>query len=167
MNAGGFANPVFKNMADLVRSVKVMDYDGNMKTLKKAEIGFGYRFSNLDGYVVLEASLKLDKSDGKTLVASMSQFLKMKKDKQILDAPSAGCIFKNPPNFQFTCGQMIDILGLKGKRIGGAEVSEKHANFIINRGGATCRDVLEMADLIRHKVKENYDVTLGLEVKVI
>lgn len=167
MNAGGSANPIFKNMGDLVTSLKVMDQDGNVKMLKKDEIEFGYRFSNLDGYMILEARLKLDKADSHTLVASMSQFLKMKKGKQVLDMPSAGCVFKNPPNFQFTCGQMIDMLGLKGHRIGGAEVSRTHANFIINRGDATCRDVIEMADFIKSKVKENYDVTLGLEVKII
>jgi UDP-N-acetylmuramate dehydrogenase len=167
MNAGGYTNPIFKNMDDLVTSLKVMDYSGNMKTLKKEEIGFGYRFSDLDGYVILEAKLKLGKGDRETLLSSISQFLKMKKDKQVLDMPSAGCLFKNPPNFQFTCGQMIDMLGLKGKRIGGAEVSEKHANFIINRDNATCKDILAMIDFIKNKVKENYDVTLGLEVKII
>ena len=91
----------------------------------------------------------------------------MKKEKQVLDMPSAGCMFKNPDNFQFTCGQMIDMLKLKGKRIGGAQISDKHANFIVNRKGATCRDVLELVDFIKDKVRENYGIDLELEVKVI
>ena len=167
MNAGGYTSPVYKNMEDLVESLKVMDHDGNIKTLKKDKIKFGYRFSDLEAYIILEAVLKLESSDAGTLVSNAGRFLHMKKGKQVLDKPSAGCIFKNPPNFQFTCGQMIDMLGLKGKRIGGAEVSDKHANFIINRGGATCRNVLDMAEFIKNKVKESYDVTLNLEVKVI
>jgi UDP-N-acetylmuramate dehydrogenase len=85
----------------------------------------------------------------------------------VLDAPSAGCMFKNPDNFQFSCGQMIDMLKLKGKRIGGAEVSDKHANFIINRGNASCNDVLGLIDFIKGKVKENYGIDLELEVKLI
>ncbi|MCX5685976.1 MAG: hypothetical protein NTW09_00675, partial [Candidatus Omnitrophica bacterium] len=117
--------------------------------------------------VILEASLKLNKADRRDLVASCSRFLKIKQGKQALDAPSAGCVFKNPENVQFTCGQMIDMLGLKGKRIGGAQVSAKHANFIVNKGNATCQDVLALIDLIRNRVKENYDIPLEREVKII
>jgi UDP-N-acetylmuramate--L-alanine ligase/UDP-N-acetylenolpyruvoylglucosamine reductase len=167
MNAGGWTNPVYKNIGDLVVSIKVMDHKGVIKTLGKDRIGFGYRFSDLDGYIILETRLKLDRSDSGTLIPSSLQFLKMKKDKQVLDMPSAGCVFKNPPNFQFTCGQMIDMLGLKGKRIGGAEISPKHANFIVNRGTAKCEDVVEMISFIKDKVKENYGVTLNLEIKLI
>ena len=115
----------------------------------------------------MEVSLSLDKSNREDLVASCSRFLKIKKEKQILDAPSAGCVFKNPENVQFTCGQMIEMLGLKGKRIGGAEVSTKHANFIVNKGGSTCQDVLALIEFIKNKVRENYDIPLELEIKVI
>jgi len=167
MNAGGYANPIYRNMGGLVESLKVMDYGGNTKNLTKGEINFGYRFSNLGPYVILAATLKLEKSDRETLLSSCSQYLKMKRDKQVLDMPSAGCVFKNPPDFQFTCGQMIEMLGLKGRRVGGAEISAKHANFIINRGGATCKDVLQTIDMIKKKVRENYDVSLNLEIKII
>ncbi len=167
MNAGGSDNPVYKNMGGLVTSLKVMDRSGGIRRLRMDEMNFGYRHSNLEPYVILEATLRLEKADSKTLISSSSQYLKMKRGKQVLDAPSAGCVFKNPPEFQFTCGQMIDMLGLKGKRIGGAEVSEKHANFIINRGKATCKDVLGMVDLIKNKVRENYNIDLNLEIKVI
>lgn len=167
MNAGGHKNPAYRNIGELITSLKVMDHKGKVKTLKKKDLVFGYRSSNLDRYIILEANLKLDKSGVADLISSCSRFLKMKKDKQALDFPSAGCVFKNPDNSQFTCAQMIDMLNLKGKRMGGAEVSVKHANFIINRGGASCKDVLELVDFIKGKVKENYGIDLELEVKLI
>lgn len=167
MNAGGHKNPAYRNIGELITSLKVMDYRGKVKTLKREDLVFGYRSSNLDRYIILEAELKLDRSERTGLISSCSSFLKMKKEKQALDFPSAGCVFKNPDNSQFTCAQMIDMLNLKGKRIGGAEVSRKHANFIINRGNASCKDVLELADFIKGKVKENYGIDLELEVKLI
>jgi len=166
MNAGGWTNPIFKNIGELVTSLKVMDHNGNIKKMKKSEIIFGYRHSNLGPAIILEADLKLKASDEK-LMPICAKFLSMKREKQVLDMPSAGCIFKNPSNFQFTCGQMIDMLGLKGRKIGNAEISGKHANFIVNRGGATCDDVLELIGSIREKVKANYDLDLDLEVKVL
>jgi UDP-N-acetylmuramate--alanine ligase len=167
MNAGGSTNPIFKNIGDLVLSLKVMDYDGRIRKISRHEIEFRYRGSNLAPYIILEAVLRLERADRGTCLAQSAQFLKMKRDKQVLDIPSAGCIFKNPKHFQFTCGQMIDMLGLKGRQIGGAQISEKHANFIINRGGATCKDVTDLIKFIRNKAKENYGVDLELEVKVI
>jgi len=167
MNAGGSANPVFKNIGDIVTALKVMDHSGKIKYLKRGDINFRYRSSNLDRYVILEAELKLEKSNAADLLSSCSRFLKIKKEKQVLDKPSAGCVFKNPDNSQFTCGQMIDMLGLKGKRIGGAEVSTKHANFIINAGDSTCADVIALMDYIKGKIKESYDIALELEIKVL
>ncbi|MBN2452812.1 MAG: UDP-N-acetylmuramate--L-alanine ligase [Candidatus Omnitrophica bacterium] len=167
MNAGGHKNPAYRNIGELIRSLKVMDFSGKTHTLSRKDLRFGYRSSNLDRYVILEAELELDRSGKESLNSSCRRFLKIKRDKQVLDAPSAGCMFKNPDNFQFTCGQMIDMLKLKGKRIGAAEISEKHANFIINRGGATCRDVLDLAEYVRDKVRENYGMDLDMEVKLI
>ena len=167
MNAGGWSSPIFRNIGEMVDSLKIMDGDGKVKILKKRDIEFGYRSSNLEKYIILEAVLRLKSGDKDALISSASHFLKMKREKQVLDTPSAGCIFKNPPDSQFTCGQMIDTLGLKGRRIGGAEVSTKHANFIVNIGGATCKDVLDLAELVRGRVKENYGVELEMEVKVV
>ncbi|OGW85051.1 MAG: UDP-N-acetylenolpyruvoylglucosamine reductase [Omnitrophica bacterium RIFCSPLOWO2_01_FULL_45_10] len=167
MNAGGQASPMFKNMGDSVTSVKAMDREGATKILKKKKLKFGYRCANLKGYIILEVRLKLKKDDERILRSRCARFLKMKKVKQVLDIPSAGCVFKNPSGFQFTCGQMIDMLGLKGKRIGGAQVSTKHANFIINRGGATATDVLDMIEMIKEKVRENYNIELELEIEVV
>jgi UDP-N-acetylmuramate--L-alanine ligase/UDP-N-acetylenolpyruvoylglucosamine reductase len=167
MNAGGWTNPVFKNMSDLVVSVKVMDRGGRLRTLRRQDIKFEYRNSNLAGNIILEATLKLTKSKKDELIASSVRFIKMKKEKQVLDVPSAGCIFKNPANSNFTCGQMIDMLGLKGLRIGGAEISTKHANFIINRKNATCDDVLALARIIKEKVKTNYGIDLEMEAEAL
>ncbi len=167
MNAGGYANPIYKNIGEFITSIRVMNYDGTVKTIKKEGIEFGYRRSNLDRYIILEASFKLSKSDKDILKSNCSHFLNMKRTKQSLDMPSAGCAFKNPADFQFTCGQMIDMLGLKGKRVGGAEVSSKHANFIVNRSGATSKDVLSLIDIVKRAVKENYGIELEMEIKVI
>jgi UDP-N-acetylmuramate dehydrogenase len=167
MNAGGYSNPVYRNIGEYVVSLKVMDQNGTTRTIKKNDIEFGYRRSNLDGYVIIEATLELVKSDRKTLESNCSHFLNIKRTKQALDVPSAGCAFKNPSDFQFTCGQMIDMLGFKGRRSGGAEVSIKHANFIVNRNRATCKDVLSLVDSIKKAVKNNYGIDLEMEIKVI
>lgn len=167
MNAGGWSSPLYKNIGDYVSALKVMDYDGNMKILKKDDIDFGYRNSNLSRYIILEVVLTLGREARSVLVSRCSKFLNIKRQKQVLDMPSAGCVFKNPENFQFTTGQMIDMLGLKGKRMGGAEISKKHANFIVNKKNATSADVFKLIDLIKTKVMDNYKIELELEIKVI
>jgi UDP-N-acetylmuramate dehydrogenase len=144
-----------------------MDYYGNIEILKKDEIEFGYRRSNLSDCIVLEVALRLGREESSALTSRCSKFLKMKKEKQVLDVPSAGCVFKNPKDFQFTTGQLIDMLGLKGRRVGGAEVSEKHANFIINRKNATSQDVMRLVSIISKKVMDSYNIPLELEIKVL
>ena len=167
MNAGGSTNPIYKNISDFLTSVKAMDHEGNIKTLKKSEIKFGYRKSSLASYTILQAAFRLDRGDRAVLVSSCKKFLNMKRQKQALDVPSAGCAFKNPENFQFTCGQMIDMLGLKGKKIGGAGISEKHGNFIVNSDKASAGDVMKLIDFVKEKVKENYNIDLELEIKIV
>lgn len=167
MNAGGWSSPLYRNIGDYVSSLKVMDNKGRIRTLKREALSFGYRSSNLSGYIILEADLELGTEDSSALKSRCSKFLRMKRDKQVLDLPSAGCVFKNPKDFQFTTGQMIDMLGLKGRVSGGAQVSEKHANFIINRGKASCEDVMKLVDMIRKKVMDNYNISLELEIKII
>lgn len=167
MNAGGWSSPIYKNIGDLVTSLKVLDPTGKVIDLKKKDMSFGYRKSGLDGYIILSAEFQLGREDKKAVLARCGQFLKIKREKQVLDRPSAGCIFKNPAGFQFTCGQMIDMLGLKGAMYGGAKVSKKHANFIINAKDAKCADVLNLIDIIKRKVHDNYGLDLEMEVKVI
>ncbi|MFA6321499.1 MAG: UDP-N-acetylmuramate--L-alanine ligase [Candidatus Omnitrophota bacterium] len=167
MNAGGWASPIFKNIGELVDSLKVMDMSGKIKIFHKNDIAFGYRRSGMGEFIILEVVLRAKSGDRNTLMSSASHFLKMKMEKQVLDIPSAGCMFKNPPDSQFTCGQMIDMLGLKGVCVGGAEISPRHANFIVNKGGATCEDVLNLAEMVRGRIKDNYDIDLEMEVKVV
>jgi UDP-N-acetylmuramate dehydrogenase len=167
MNAGGWSSPLYKNIGDYVTALKVMDSKGNIKTLKKPALSFGYRSSNLPGYIILEACLELGKEEASALKSRCSKFLKMKKDKQVLDAPSAGCVFKNPEDSQFTTGQMIDMLGLKGYAMGDAQISEKHANFIVNKGNASCKDVLKLVEMIRSRVMDNYNISLELEIRIV
>jgi UDP-N-acetylmuramate dehydrogenase len=167
MNAGGWHSPLYRNISDYVVSLKVMDYNGNLIRLKKEKLEFGYRSSNLSKYIIIEAWLGLGKENASILTSRCYKFLKMKRDKQVLNIPSAGCVFKNPADFQFTTGQMIDMLGLKGTMMGGAQISERHANFIINKNSATASDVLRLIDLMKNKVMENYHIPLELEIKVI
>jgi UDP-N-acetylmuramate dehydrogenase len=167
MNAGGWSSPLYKNIGDYVGSVKAVDARGRARTLKKNDIKFGYRSSSLAGFIITEVTLKLFRAGSCELLSRCSKFLSMKKEKQVLDAPSAGCVFKNPRDFQFTTGQMIDSLGLKGARVGGAVVSAKHANFIVNEDRATSADVLKLIEVVKKKVMENYNVPLELEIKVI
>ncbi|MDD5496258.1 MAG: UDP-N-acetylmuramate dehydrogenase [Candidatus Omnitrophica bacterium] len=167
MNAGGSANPVFKNIGDHIVSLKVMDYSGKAKILKKKDLRFGYRRSNLSSYVILEATLRLKKQKSFVLNSRCANFLSMKRNKQSLDMPSAGCVFKNPKDSQFSCGQMIDMLGLKGTVSGGAQISEKHANFIVNRDRASSGDVLQLIGIIKKRVLQNYNIPLELEIKII
>jgi UDP-N-acetylenolpyruvoylglucosamine reductase len=167
MNAGGASNPMFSNIGACVKSVRAIDYHGRVKTLSREDLMFRYRSSNLSGYVILGARLKLSKANRHMLLSQVLSFLRLKKAKQVLDIPSAGCIFKNPPDSQFTAGQLIDMMGFKGMRVGGAEVSAKHANFIVNTGGATAEDVLALVESIRRKAQEVYRIPLELEVKLL
>ncbi len=169
MNAGGGNNPIYRNIGEFVESLEAIDFDGKPKRLTKKDLVFKSYSSNLSDFVVLEALLRLKRTglSPKTLIGRSRDFLGIKKSKQVLDIPSAGCIFKNPKDLQFTGGQLIEILGLKGRRIGRAEISTRHANFIINPGGASFRDVMELIELVRDQVKINHKIDLELEVKIL
>lgn len=152
------------NIGDLVENVRVMDYQGKTKTLNKEEIKFAYRTSNLSKYIILNAQLKLIKKDKQEIKNIIKKYLNRRKSTQDLSRASAGCIFKNPKGNQ--AGRLIDLCGLKGKRIGNACISRIHANFILNLGNATARDVLRLMDLVRKEVKNKFNVTLEPEIKI-
>lgn len=160
MNAGAWG----KNIGDLVQRVEVMDKRGNKKSLAKKDIRFAYRKSSLAGYIVLSARLRLAKKTKREILSKTEEYLNMRKAKQDLSSPSAGCVFKNP------CGvpaaRLIDLCGLKGRRIGDACVSPKHANFIVNLGRAKSGDVLKLISLIRKKVHARFNLNLSPELKV-
>ena len=157
MNAGA--------IGDLVESVKVIDMNGNVSELGKDDLRFGYRKSNLSEYIIVEVKLKLKSGNEKEINDRISMFWEHKKSTQVLDIPSAGCIFKNPDGH--SAGRLIDEAGLKGLAIGDAQVSDKHANFIINNGNAKGQDVLELIKKIKLTVFEKIGVKLEEEVKII
>lgn len=167
-NAGGSANSggAKKSIGDLVEEVEVLDDKNRIKILKKQELEFGYRTSNLQGSLILGARFLLEKEDPSVIQKKMEDFLQQKAERQELELPSAGCVFKNPEEGG-SAGELIDKCGLKDVRIRGAKISSKHANFIVNLGTATCADVLLLMDLIKKKVKQDKGVLLKEEVKIL
>jgi len=160
MNAGAWG----RSISDLVEKVRVMDYNGTTKTLGRKDIKFAYRRCSLTGYIILSARLKLVKKTKKEINENIKKFLGYRRNTQDTSLPNAGCIFKNPP--ANSAGRLIDLCGLKGKRIGGACVSQRHANFILNQGNASAGDVLKLMRLIRKRVKDKFKVTLEPEIKI-
>ena len=166
-NAGSGNKTDGASIGEFIESVLVCDKNGNLKLLKKDEVEFGYRKSSLNDYVILEADLKLKKADKEGIKNQMDSHWKKKKETQEMELPSAGCIFKYPHNHGKSSGQLIDECGLKGKKINDAQVSHKHANFIINLGKANACDVLKLMDLIKTKVKKTHGVELEEEIRII
>ena len=173
MNAGN------RNMAigSLVESVTAMDSKGKLRLLKKNQLKFGYRRSNLNGYIVLKAELGLVKRSPKKINQNIAANLAQKRRTQDLTSKSAGCIFKDPSHPRLprdihggqglSAGEMIEACGLKRRRRGGAEISPKHANYIINRNGAKARDVLYLINLAQRQVKKKFGVQLEPEIRII
>lgn len=167
MNAGvkTILNSKHTAIGNLVESVKVIDMNGNVSELKKEDLRFGYRKSNLSEYIILEVKLKLKRDNEKEINGRISRLLEHKKSTQVLDIPSAGCIFKNPD--RYSAGRLIDEAGLKELAVGDAQVSEKHANFIVNNGNASAQDVLELIKKTKLTVFEKTGVELEEEIKII
>lgn len=158
MNAGAYGHEI----SDHLVSVTVLTQDGRVIDLPKHECGFGYRQAlALREAVVLAGTWELPQSDPKPLLAKRKEILTRRKEKQPLEFPSAGSVFKRPEGAY--ASQLIDQAGLKGLRVGGAQVSEKHAGFIVNVDNATCRDVLELVEICRTTVRERFGYELELE----
>ncbi len=162
MNAGAYGC----SMSEIVTDIKVMTHSGVVLTISRKQAEFTYRQSALNQYFcVLAATLQLIQAPHDQIIAKMQQLYAERKSKLPLNKPSAGCVFKNPP--AISAGKLIDECALKGTRVGGAEVSKKHANFIINTGGATAKDVLELIDEVRNRVYSQIGVTLEQEIHYI
>jgi UDP-N-acetylmuramate dehydrogenase len=163
MNAGAYGG----EMKDVVTRVTAVDDFGKIQVLDPDDLRFGYRCSSLQGrrWIVADATMELVPGDASEIVARMADLTHQRESRQPLEMPSAGSVFKRPPGRYV--GPMIEELGLKGYAIGGAQVSAKHAGFIVNAGGATARDVLALIDLVRGRVQERFGVWLETEVKVI
>lgn len=164
MNAGAYKS----DMGYIVTEVKVLTPDFKIITLENKEMNFHYRTSFLQthpGYICLEAVIKLEKGDKNVLDEVIKERRQRRMESQPLEYPSAGSVFRNPEGM--FAGKLIEDLGLKGKTIGGAKVSEKHANFIINFDKATGSDVKELIELVHQKVLEEYDVDMKIEQEFV
>jgi UDP-N-acetylmuramate dehydrogenase len=154
-----------KNIGDLVEEIQVMDYNGKIKGLKRKDIKFNYRSSSLEKYIVLSACFRSSRKKKQELEAVVRERLSWRREKQELSLPSAGCVFKNPSK-GLSAGMLIDLCGLKGKRIGDACICPRHANFIVNMGKANARDVLMLMRLATAKVKNKFNIDLQPEIRI-
>lgn len=162
INAGAHGG----DMSQVVRSATVVWPDGRTEELSAEAIGFGYRTSRLQGQeaIVVSVEMELHPADGAQIQAHIQQHLQRRRATQPLQFPNAGSCFKNPPGDY--AGRLIEQAGLKGLTEGGAQVSEKHANFIVNLGSASARDVLVLMDRIRQTVQDRFGVRLEPEVRI-
>lgn len=163
MNAGAYDG----EMRNIIKSVRVLKTDGTFVDLSNEELGFGYRKSSLQGSggIVVAVTLELAFGDKTDIQAKMTEFNRLRTTKQPLDKPSAGSMFKRPPGY--FAGTLIDQTGLKGYTVGGAQVSTKHAGFVVNIGGATCSDVLDLIKYVQTKIMEAHGVFLEIEPLVL
>jgi UDP-N-acetylmuramate dehydrogenase len=161
MNAGTPEGEI----AEVVERAKVMLLDGEIVEIGCDEIEFGYRSSRLPRGIILGAWLKLKKAKRSEVQERIERYMKRRDATQPIHLPNAGSIFKNPPGDH--AGRLIEAVGLKGMRLGDAQISDKHANFIVNRGKATARDVLKLIKLIGKTVEEQTGITLELEIRIV
>ena len=164
MNAGAYKS----DMGYVVRSIKVLTPDLEIKTMENKDLDFHYRTSFLQknpGYICLEANIKLRKGNKDLIMEIIEDRKKRRLETQPLEFPSAGSVFRNPEG-DFA-GRLIEEIGYKGKSVGGAKVSEKHANFIINSGNAKGEDIKKLILEIQNAVKEKYNIELKVEQEFV
>lgn len=163
MNAGAYDGEI----RQIVQEVRLLDTDGNIIVCSNEEMQFGYRHSLVSDrdLVVLETVFRLRKEDPRVIRKRVEELTEKRKEKQPLEYPSCGSTFKRPEGY--FAGKLISDSGLKGFRLGGAQVSDKHAGFVINRDGATARDVLDLIAYVQQKVWECQGVRLECEVKIL
>ena len=161
MNAGGR----FGDIGTVVESVTLMDKQGKVFEKSKPELAFDYRTTNITAKFILAAKLQLSEADPQEVLRRVKEIWIYKENNQPpLNTKSAGCIFKNPRGV--SAGALIDRAGLKGLQVGGAVISEKHANFILAQESCTSRDVTRLIEAIRQRVKEKFDIELELEIEI-
>jgi len=162
MNAGAFG----KEISDRVKEISIITAGGQIVARSRSQLKFSYRALHIEKKsVIIGACLKVDPEDANTVSKKISGYLKRRKENQPIGYPSAGSVFKNPPNDY--AGRIIEHVGLKGKKIGGAMISEKHANYIVNTGDATAKDILELLSLTQETVKKENGIKLEPEIKIV
>ena len=161
MNAGAYGG----EMKDVLKDVTVLTEDGEVLILKNDELELGYRTSVIPkkNYIVLEATIELEQGEKEKIKARMDELKSLRITKQPLEFPSAGSTFKRPEGY--FAGKLIDDAGLRGFQVGGAQVSEKHCGFVINKENATAAEIVELMRQVAEKVEEQFGVTLEAEVK--
>jgi len=162
MNAGAYGNEI----KDIIQTISLFTAHGEKKTLRSEEISFGYRSSGLPPEsIILDAQFKLEKGQIEQIKRKISEILKWRQEKHPLNFPNAGSVFKNLPGQP--AGRLIEEMGLKGTSCNDAEVSLKHANFIVNKGKATASDVIALIAEIQAKVKKGKGIDLETEVVIV
>ena len=160
MNAGG----KFGDIGAVVTRVQVMDYEGTLFERTKDDLVFDYRSTNISAKFILGATLELEEDDPERIMKKTKEIWMYKRNTQPLNTKNAGCIFKNPRGL--SAGALIDQAGLKGFRVGGAEVSDKHANFIVAHPGCRADDVMKLVKIIKEKVYDKNQILLESEVQI-
>jgi len=151
---------------DVIESVSLITPDGDLVSRGRQDMGFGYRTTNIpDGHIVAEAKFVLRRGDREQVRELVRELQEQRRERQPWGAPNAGSIFKNP--HEASAGKLIEEAKLKGRRVGDAQVSEKHANFIVNLGHATAKDVLELMEIVKRGVLDAHGVRLEPEIKII
>ena len=163
MNAGAHG----KELKDILKKVTAMDYNGNIHEFTNEECQFSYRNSRFqkEKHIILQATLELEKGNSTEIKEKMDEYMQFRKEKQPIEYPNAGSTFKRGEDF--VTAKLIDEAGLKGYKIGGAQVSEKHAGFIVNVDNATAKDVIELTDYIKEKIEEKFGKKINLEIQII
>jgi len=160
MNAGG----EYGDISDTISSLTTMTLDGKITNLNREDVEFVYRECSLNKQIVVQVEFVLKESKIEVVLEKMDEIYKEKKEKQPLSTFNAGSIFKNSRHFK--AAELIDKANLKGQKVGGAVVSKKHANFIVNTGNATSADILELIKIIKETVKKKYNVSLEQEIQI-
>lgn len=163
MNAGAYGGEI----NDVIVSCKVLTQEGKILDLSQEQLELGYRKSIIaqEGYYALSSIFELKKGDQVTIDETIADLTFKRESKQPLEYPSAGSVFKRPPGY--FAGKLIQDSGMQGKGVGGAEVSTKHAGFIINKGDATATDYIDTIHMVQKAVKEKFGVDLETEVKIV
>ncbi len=162
-NVGAFN----RSFSDLIETIHLLDADGRDLVIRKNEIRARYRLIETpEGSVVTRVTFKLEPEERQVIEEAIQRYASYRRETQPLGESTAGCIYRNPESGP-QAGLMIDRAGLKGLAVGGAEISEQHGNFLINRGGATAEDVLELIQVVRHRVFQKFGVQLEMEVRVV
>lgn len=164
MNAGAYKS----SLSEVVETVEVINPNFEFVTMTKTDLEFEYRssrFKKEKNYIIVSATLKLQKGSLEEILEKISKRRVKRIETQPLDMPSAGSVFRNPENMY--AGELIEKCGLKGYNINGAEVSKKHANFIVNTGGATGKDIIKLINTVQEKVKEEFQVELKIEQIIV